>query len=642
MQWQEPTMRKQVSRLALSAAITFSSVAAAQAYSDEAIRSAEEILGSTNKRFQFGEVDRSDVALATYNVLDMRLKAGKLDPAAFCKAAKPELAAVAAGFQPEAGQADAMKAWLDAIAGMGGDQAKCREASAATERLLYDTSPADYSDAGLKNARDVVTATAHRRAVGEATAIDLAAARSALLEVRHGMKAMAHGAYCQTGVPLLQQIASGTEEEAGMGQRSLADVIAAERRLHAAMAQCAGELHGDVKEILSISRRAADHASRKEFDGAIADYTEVLRLAPQNAAALRGRGDAYVAKNDNGHAEADYSAALALDPTDVDVLSARGELRYGKADNDGAIADYSALLALAPDDVNARIGRGSASFAKRDYAGAIADFTIAIDNGPSVSPLFPYSPAMKYVLTNRAYAYAVQRDYDHAIADYTRLLRFAPRDPDIFARRANSYYAKQDYDHAIADLTAVIELDAKNAAARFTRAAAYVAKADYRDAIADYSEAIRLDPRNADALIQRGSSYEQIKDYAHAIADDSAAIGLDANNADAFNARCWHRAIGGHLGEALSDCDTSLRLRPGDANTLDSRGFVHLMLGELDGAIADYDAALKAQPKLATALYGRGLARRRKSDAAGGEKDIAAAKAIEAGVAERFAEYGAR
>ena len=56
--------------------------------------------------------------------------------------------------------------------------------------------------------------------------------------------------------------------------------------------------------------------------------------------------------------------------------------------------------------------------------------------------------------------------------------------------------------------------------------------------------------------------------------------------------------------------------------------------------IADYTAALKIAPKKVESLYGRGLARIRKRDKAGGDTDVTAAEAIEAGIADEFAEFG--
>jgi len=100
------------------------------------------------------------------------------------------------------------------------------------------------------------------------------------------------------------------------------------------------------------------------------------------------------------------------------------------------------------------------------------------------------------------------------------------------------------------------------------------------------------------------------------------------------------RAILGQLQEALADCEQSLRMRPNDPYTLDSRALTYLKLGNPDAAITDYDAALGAKPELDSALYGRGLAKRRKGDTEGAERDIAAAKAINAAIADAFADYG--
>ena len=85
-----------------------------------------------------------------------------------------------------------------------------------------------------------------------------------------------------------------------------------------------------------------------------------------------------------------------------------------------------------------------------------------------------------------------------------------------------------------------------------------------------------------------------------------------------------------------------MRLTPNDADKLDTRGFAYLKVGRLDEAIADYDAALKLNPKLASSLYGRSMAKRKKGDATGGDADMAAAKAIQADIAEKMAIYGIR
>ena len=78
---------------------------------------------------------------------------------------------------------------------------------------------------------------------------------------------------------------------------------------------------------------------------------------------------------------------------------------------------------------------------------------------------------------------------------------------------------------------------------------------------------------------------------------------------------------------------------PDDVYTLDSRSFYSLKLGEFDAAIDGYNAGLKVNPKLAHSLYDQGLAKRKQGDASGAESDIAAAKAISAGIVGEFRHF---
>ena len=151
----------------------------------------------------------------------------------------------------------------------------------------------------------------------------------------------------------------------------------------------------------------------------------------------------------------------------------------------------------------------------------------------------------------------------------------------------------------------------------------------------------RETPENlAIAFYNRGKAYSDKGDQDRAIQDYDQAIRLNPQNASYWNNRCWARALAGQLDRALADCNESLRLRPGDVNTLDSRALVYLKSGRLESAISDYDEALRLDVKKASSLYGRGLAKQKKGDAIGAAADIAAAKAIEADIADKFNSFG--
>ena len=58
-----------------------------------------------------------------------------------------------------------------------------------------------------------------------------------------------------------------------------------------------------------------------DYPRAIADFDQVLVMAPRSADALRWRGDAYERSGDRARALWDYRAALALDPRDDDAAA---------------------------------------------------------------------------------------------------------------------------------------------------------------------------------------------------------------------------------------------------------------------------------------------------------------------------------
>jgi tetratricopeptide (TPR) repeat protein len=167
-----------------------------------------------------------------------------------------------------------------------------------------------------------------------------------------------------------------------------------------------------------------------------------------------------------------------------------------------------------------------------------------------------------------------------------------------------------------------------------------VAAAD--PAINSLDQVIAANPNDAAALSRRGQLFVLRGNFPFAIRDFNEVLRLRPKDAEAFNNRCWARAILGDLQTALRDCNEALSIRPSYADALDSRGFVNLKIGQPNGAIADYDAALRINPKQASSLYGRGMAKLRTGRAADGQRDIAAAKALQANIADEFATLGIR
>jgi tetratricopeptide (TPR) repeat protein len=237
----------------------------------------------------------------------------------------------------------------------------------------------------------------------------------------------------------------------------------------------------DAKRYFNLGN---DYFDKKDYDRAIVNYTEAIRLDPKYTIAYNDRGAAYSNKNDYNRAIADYTEAIRLDPKLALPYKNRGNAYYYKKDYDRAIADYTEAIRLNPKDAMQYVSMGNAYFDKKDYDRAIADYTEAIRLNPNYAAAY----------NNRGNAYVNKKDYDRAIADYTNAIRLDPKTPTRYNNRGNAYYNKKDYDRAIADYTEAIRLDPNYAQAYKNRGDAYKLNGDNTRAKADYAQAKRLDP----------------------------------------------------------------------------------------------------------------------------------------------------
>lgn len=170
----------------------------------------------------------------------------------------------------------------------------------------------------------------------------------------------------------------------------------------------------------ALEARAAAKSLKEDYDGALADLSAAIKLAPKEPSYFLARGDLYlIGKEDAKTAIADYTQAIALDPNFELAYLQRAEAYLSLNDSGKAFADFDKAVSLTQTNPIPLLRRGSAWREAGNPKKAIADFDAALK----------IAPGFGSALVQRAEVYEAMKNFDKAIADYEAALKTAPDDP---------------------------------------------------------------------------------------------------------------------------------------------------------------------------------------------------------------------
>jgi tetratricopeptide (TPR) repeat protein len=244
----------------------------------------------------------------------------------------------------------------------------------------------------------------------------------------------------------------------------------------AALADCdeAIRLAADQPGVLPfmVQARGEVRSAMGDLGGAIAEYSEAIRLNPQVVDFYRARARAYTDKGDSASAEADLARAqqALIDPPAVEIdLNAMRSAKRGSS----LRTLFATLLLVAaltviilslrnsrPQTAQSYYSTGNSLYNNGDYGRAIEAYTDAIKSNPAY--------AQAYYMRGRAYRQ--EQEYRLALDDLTEAIRLSPRLVDAYYYRALVLDRIRDTQGAIADFEKVLELDPKHRYAEQIRA----------------------------------------------------------------------------------------------------------------------------------------------------------------------------
>lgn len=243
-----------------------------------------------------------------------------------------------------------------------------------------------------------------------------------------------------------------------------------------------------------------------EYDMAIQEFNEAIRLDPAQAGTYISRGNTYSNKGDHDRAIQDYDKAIRLDPNYAIAYYNRGNAYRRTGDYDRAIQDYNEAIRLDPAYVRAYNNRGDAHRHKGDYDRAIQDHTAALRIKPDYVMAFNF----------RGNAYRRKGLYDRAIADYDRAIRLKPEGDYAYqslawllATAPDGRY--RDGARAVRLAKRAVVLDVNESYNHMALAAAYSEVGRFDDAVAAQERA--MDMARAEGQTDEIAEFQKYLDF---------------------------------------------------------------------------------------------------------------------------------
>ncbi len=237
------------------------------------------------------------------------------------------------------------------------------------------------------------------------------------------------------------------------------------------------------------------------------------------------RGDTAYQEQDYQQAVTNFTQALKLNPQEVKAYVNLGNARYNLNDYEGALANYNQALKLNPQEVKAYVNRGNAYYMLADYSSdpdkeykqAIADFNTAINIDKNDAEAYIRRGIVRFEITK--YINNSLQEYQKSIADFTEAIKINSSKVDAYFQRGLVRYQLAQYSSNYA--------------------------AEYKQAIADFTEALKINPRMAKVYLKRGMAYYELaqygengseKNHIQAVADlqTAAKVSLERDDMDNY------------------------------------------------------------------------------------------------------------
>lgn len=359
--------------------------------------------------------------------------------------------------------------------------------------------------------------------------------------------------------------------------------------------------------------RAHVYTQYRDYERAIADYTTVIELTPQDAQGYayrgltRARSTRFFMKNDYEQAIIDYSQALSLAPELIWVYGFRGRAYFSEGAYTEAIVDFTTALTKDPERMWGYYEERGLSYAnQRQYEYALKDYTAFIQRCHESQKCLERQQ-LSSVYLYRGYVYTILGEYTQALKDYLAAIQDDPGLVDLYyVSGVASYTGQQDY--AITEFADALQQESNNAAIHFGKAVACEQAGRLSDAFVSYHEFLHTSPVPPPALVvfaqKRMTAMWEIHhpfshrtDEAHALQNFTKVLERDPTNVIALLKRGQLYTQQGHYDQAIINYSNAIAIDPKNAFAHTLRGNAYRGIRDYEHALADYTRSIDLDPE---------------------------------------------
>ncbi|MCF8371103.1 MAG: tetratricopeptide repeat protein [Bacteroidales bacterium] len=211
-------------------------------------------------------------------------------------------------------------------------------------------------------------------------------------------------------------------------------------------------------------------------------WNDVLSKHKTVQLAWNNRGNLKYDAGDLQGAMADYSETIKIQDRHPEAYMNRGTVKHDLNDFQGSLADYNKAIEIDPNHAKSYYGRGGTYLAMNQFKAAIQDYDKAIELDPNYAAAY----------SNRGNAKMNQKLLTEAMQDYNKAIELNPNFSDAYSNRGIAWVVSGNFDAAIKDYSMAIKLKPNDGLSLYLRGLAYISQGNRQMACFDFNTSAKL------------------------------------------------------------------------------------------------------------------------------------------------------